>query len=164
MGDLFVGVMCSVAMFLISYKGYNKTDNWASTLAGIFALITAFFATTNDPDINCAIRQLPELQWRTVVHYAAAACFFLTLAMISIFLFTKSEGRMTKRKKLRNAIYRVCGYVMIGCILLIALFKLSTWMQTHLAQYKPVFWLEWLALIAFGTSWLIKGKTLFQDK
>jgi hypothetical protein len=35
--------------------------------------------------------------------------------------------------------------------------------DTAFAAWKPVFWLESLALWAFGFSWLIKGETLWQD-
>jgi hypothetical protein len=29
---------------------------------------------------------------------------------------------------------------------------------------RPVFWLEWFALIAFGVSWLVKGKAVLGDR
>ena len=29
---------------------------------------------------------------------------------------------------------------------------------------NPTYWLEFVAVIAFGVSWLIKGETLFADK
>lgn len=29
---------------------------------------------------------------------------------------------------------------------------------------KPVFWLETVALLAFGTSWLVKGELVLKDK
>lgn len=33
-----------------------------------------------------------------------------------------------------------------------------------LRGYKPVFWLEWGALTAFGISWLVKGGLFLKDK
>jgi len=164
MGDLYVGTLSAVAMFLISYKGYNKTDDVASSLAGIFALGSAYFATSNNPDIACSMRVLPDQMWREIVHYASSALFFITLAFISLFLFTKSEGGITDRKKIRNVVYRTCGIVMLAALILIVIYKSSSWMQLNMAKYKPVFFLEWLALIAFGTSWLVKGKALLVDK
>jgi hypothetical protein len=162
MGDVYVGVMCTVGLFLMSYKGYSKTDDIASTLAGIFAVITALFATTNNQDMGCTIRTLTDNNFRINVHYIAAALFFATLAIISIFLFTKSKGHKTKMKIIRNFIYRASG-ITILVMILIFLYKQIDWLQIHFAQYKPVFWLEWIALLAFGTSWLIKGEFLFED-
>lgn len=163
MGDVYVGTMSMVALFLISYKGYNKIDNITSSLAGVFALVTAFFATSNDKDPGCTIRVLTDNSFRIGVHYAAAALFFITLACISIFLFTKSTGFKTNEKIIRNKIYRTCGIIIFVSILLIFLYKRIDWLHIHFAEYKPVFWLEWIALAAFGTSWLIKGKFLFAD-
>ena len=33
-----------------------------------------------------------------------------------------------------------------------------------LDKYRPIFWLEWGALLSFGTSWLIKGELVLKDK
>ena len=35
--------------------------------------------------------------------------------------------------------------------------------HTAVARLKPIFWLETLALWAFGVSWFIKGQTLWKD-
>jgi len=48
--------------------------------------------------------------------------------------------------------------------MMIFLIKIITSLKDHLEKYKPVFWLEWLALIAFGISWLVKGKAFATDK
>jgi len=164
MGDVFVGILCMVAIFLVSYRGYNKIDNVASNLAGIFALIVAFFATSNSNDIECSVRILSTTGWRELTHYIAAAMFFITLAFMSYFLFTKSRGPKTKEKILRNKVYRSCGIIIITSILVILLFRNINWLNIHLAIYKPVFWLEWIALAAFGTSWLVKGKFILDDE
>jgi hypothetical protein len=163
MGDVFVGILCMVAIFLISYRGYDKIDNIASNLAGVFAMIVAFFATTNLNEVECSVRFLSNSSWRELTHYIAAALFFITLAFMSYFLFTKSRGPKTDEKVLRNKIYRSCGIIIIASILMILMFKKISWLNIHLAAYKPVFWLEWIALAAFGTSWLVKGKFLFDD-
>ncbi len=164
MGDVFVGTLCAVAVFLMAYKGYSRADNVATNLAGFFALLIPFFATNNDPSSLCAIRFLPDAAWRSILHYVSAALFFLTLAYISLFLFTKSEGAKTAQKIIRNRVYVVCGITMIVALLLIFAVKVFTALGQVLALYHPVFWFEWLALAAFGTSWLVKGKVLFTDK
>jgi len=163
MGDLLVGILCAVAIFLLSYRGYEKIDNITSSLAGIFAMGVAFLATSHDPDAACTVRSLPDISWRIAVHYISAALFFITLSFISIFLFTKSKGIKTGKKLLRNKIYVACGIVMLVAIAIIFALKVFPAFGHLMAKFKPVFWLEWIALIAFGTSWLVKGKFLFGD-
>jgi len=88
---------------------------------------------------------------------------FLTLALISLFLFTKGNGHTTKKKKTRNKVYRTCGIIILLSIGLIALYDFSGDKFHRFDEYKPVFWIEWVALTAFGTSWLVKGKLLLDD-
>ena len=165
-GNLFIGILCAVAMFLLSYKGYpdDVTDNILTSLAGICALGVAFFPTNNNSADSCAIIDLPISAARNITHFVFATAFFIILAGISYFLFTKSKGVKTERKKLRNRLYRICGIVIIICISLIALYGIFAKDVSWLDKYKPIFWLEWLALIAFGMSWLIKGELVLKDK
>ena len=41
--DVFVGVLFAIAWFLITYRGYERKDDWAGNVAGAFALVVAFF-------------------------------------------------------------------------------------------------------------------------
>ena len=65
-------------------------------------------------------------------------------------------------KKIRNRIYRICGVVILACIALIGLYF---WLprDTGISAIKPVFWLESIALWAFGISWFVKGETFWKD-
>jgi hypothetical protein len=164
MGDVFVGILCAVALFLLSYKGYDSIDSISSKIAGVFALMVAFFATTPNQDIQCTMFELDSNRAREVVHFVSAALFFLTLAFISFFLFTRSQGLKTNRKVTRNMVYRTCGIVIVVSIGLVFVYHSIPFLKNKLACYKPVFWLEWIALIAFGTSWLVKGKLVLEDK
>ncbi len=47
-------------------------------------------------------------------------------------------------------------------IILIGLYESSNG-ETGWSRYKPVFWLEWVALLAFGISWLVKGEIVLKD-
>ncbi len=51
---------------------------------------------------------------------------------------------------------------MLACITAIVLFY-AFLQDTSLAALKPVFWLESLALWAFGWSWFVKGETPWRD-
>jgi hypothetical protein len=154
----------------------------ACTLAGIFAILVALFPTTPE-GISTTTQQAIG-----TVHLMSAGLFFLTLALISILLFTKTNpGLMLKpekpvdylamlvvtrtkpglplnpRKKLRNLIYRVCGWIILFCIAGMLVVGIKS-IKEHIQQYNPVFWLESLAVFAFGASWLVKGETILKDR
>ncbi len=152
MRDVLVGALCSIALFLFFYKGYDKWDNLAATLAGFFALGIAFFPTVPSGPYNIS----------ATVHLICAAIFFSILAAMSIFLFTRLKPGPTKRKMIRNKIYVICGLAMIVSMAGVLLFLL------FFSEKRPestfIFWGETVTLIAFGVSWLTKGGTLYPDK
>ena len=160
MGDVFVGTLCAIGFFLLSYKGYKTADDIAGNLGCLFAVGMALFPTAPD---NSASSVAGFIGY---VHFAFAALFFLTLIYFSLFLFTKTDQSEPAARKLqRNKVYRVCGYIMILCIVLIAIYYLlPDEVVLPIEVYKPVFWLEAIAVVAFGISWLIKGETLLKDK
>jgi hypothetical protein len=160
MRNVFVGSLCAIGVFLLSYRGYDKSDNIAGNLACFFAVGVALFPTT--PIGN-------DLFWPQIIgyfHYVFAASFLLILAYFSLFLFTKTfpdPKKVTIRKRHRNIVYVSCGIVILISIALIPVYALFL-QKTLIASLDPVFWLESVAVIAFGISWLIKGETLLKDK
>ncbi|MCQ6957091.1 hypothetical protein [Mucilaginibacter aquariorum] len=168
MGDVLVGILCGVSLFLYSYKGIDNWDRISSNLACVFALGIAFFPTNYDHCQVCAQCKMVSRandDLRGYVHYGSAALFFIILACMSLFLFTrtKAKGRMTNQKRKRNIVYRTCGIIMLVSIAIIASLKISA-IGKILIPYKPVFWLETIALWAFGISWLTKGEFLLKDE
>ena len=147
--DGFVGVLFVVAWFLFAYRGYERKDDLAGDLACLFALGVALFPNSGE-------------DWEKVIHFSSAAAFFLVLSYFSLALFTKSGDSQTPEKRVRNRIYVTCGLVMLACVALIALYYLLL-KDTAVSAIKPVFWLESLALWAFGLSWFVKGETLWRD-
>jgi hypothetical protein len=152
MRDVFVGVLFAIGWFLFSYRGYERKDDIAGNLACVFALGVALFPTTSG---NAAVR---------TVHLGSAAALFTVLAFFSLFLFTKGRAGATPspEKRMRNRIYVVCGGIMLGAVAGIAL--VSTLGGPGLVRLNPVFWLESLALWAFGFSWFVKGRTFWRDR
>jgi len=162
MREFLTGELCAFALFLLCYNGYKKADGIASSIAGIAALGVAFCHTTlKTPDTECHLGSLPI---REIIHLTSAGVFFITLALMSIFLFTLDAGNKTKQKRIRNHIYRICGWGMIACTVLMILYLGISSLRISLCGYKPVFYLETVGLVLFGISWLIKGETLFKDK
>jgi hypothetical protein len=102
-----------------------------------------------------------------VIHFIFSGLFFITLAYFSLGLFTKTDPTRTPtpQKLMRNRVYVVCGYTILAAIALIAIYiVLPSEIRTYLDQIKPVFWLESIAVVAFGISWLVKGEAILQDE
>ncbi len=149
-----VGVLVPACLLLICYVGYNDTDNVITTTSGIMGLGIVLFP--------CRVSWLPEgslvgffqipMEVSSAVHGICAGCFFLLIALNSILMFTKSDGEMTDRKKIRNRIYRICGY---GMIAVEAAFLLTRIIQgeTYLTMIYEI-----ILLILFGFAWLVKGE------
>jgi hypothetical protein len=159
MRDVFVGSLCAIAVFLMSYRGYERKDDVAGDLACAFAIGVALFPVAPDMD--------PTSREKVIggVHLLFAGSFFLTLAFFSLVLFRKTDPKKkpTRKKLQRNVVYTLCGYTILACIALIAAAGLlpSTSPVRHLA---PVFWLESIAVVAFGVSWLTKGEAILKDE
>lgn len=150
----FMSIMGACAITLISYKGYSKIDDVMTTLAGIFCLGVCLFPMTyieNGEYITTGLFHLPS-NISHIFHSVSAIIFFAILAFNSIFLFTKSTGEMTKKKKIRNVIFRVSGIVMLGSFSL-KLLDLIPQVNIH-----NLTWIvEAIALTAFAASWLTKA-------
>ena len=157
MGDVFIGILFAIGFFLFSYKGHEPKDDLVGDLGFLFALGVALFRTTPENQSSDFVGYL---------HLTFAALFFATLIVFSLFLFTKSApGKpLTPRKRERNAAYRICGWAMVLAIALIGVYYLTGGDSSPLAAYNPVFWLEAIAVGAFGISWLIKGEAMLKDE
>ncbi len=166
MRDIFVGLLCAIALFLFAYKGYENADAVAGNLACVFALGVAFFPTSVSEPFTSCITEPVESSIISTIHYISAAGLFLVLSYFSLGLFTKKKENPTKMKMKRNKLYRICGFIMLACIALIAINSLciNNMKCQELQKYNPVFWLESLALWSFGISWLTKGNALLTDK
>lgn len=163
MGDVFVGILSAISLFLILYKGFDRHENIATNLAGIFALAVAIFPTGYD-DYICSVKQLDASNIRIYVHVISAFMFSLISAYISIFIFTKSISEKTPQKIIRISIYKLCGIVIllsVGLIFVITIFPHSS---EFCFRYKPKLWLEWIALLSFGIAWMTKGGFIFKDR
>ncbi len=159
MRDVLVGILCSIGVFMMSYKGYERRDDLAGDLACIFAIGTALFPTLPDDPSH-------REKLIGVFHLVFAALFFLTLSYFCLFLFTKTDPAKTpsKQKLQRNAVYRVCGCTMLAAlILIVALGLIPESVLAEIKKLKPNFWLESIAIEAFGVSWMTKGEAILKD-
>ena len=145
---LFMGILIAAGIVLMCYKGYEPIDGLINSLTGMFALCICFFPTWG-PDIDGLVGtfQLP-MAASSAIHNFSAAAFFCLLSYNCLFLFTKSSGIVTKNKKIRNVIYRVCGIGMI--ISMISIISLGS-------IYGGTWFIEAIALMFFGIAYLTKA-------
>lgn len=146
-------ILGASGLLLITYKGYDKQDAIICTLAGIFGLMICLFPCSNEGYANIANVGTFNLPVKVsgVIHNISAIIFFLLLAYNSFFLFTKTSGEMTEKKRKRNLIYKICGIGMaVSFILIIPLTIFDVWGGTWVV--------ETIALMFFGISWLTKSQ------
>jgi len=152
MRDVFVGALCAIALFLFFYRGYDKWDNRAGNTAGLLAILIVFFPTVESGPYDLSA-------W---IHLLVSGSFFLILSWMSVFRFTRQANHPTRQKVKRNNIYVLCGITMVVSMAAVLIFLI--FFDKNRPDSGFVFWLETLILLAFGTSWLTKGGTLYPDK
>jgi hypothetical protein len=166
--NVFVGALCTIGVFLMSTRGYDRRDEIAGLLGSVFAIGVALFPTTPRAGATtaqpCAVH-VATTQAKIIggVHLTFAALLFLTFAYFCLKLFTLDGGNPTRQKRKRNAVYRVCGYTILACIALIAIVHIPS-IRDALTALTPVFWLETIAVMTFGLAWLTKGEMILKDE
>ncbi|MEV0330012.1 DUF998 domain-containing protein [Micromonospora echinospora] len=153
MRDVFVGAMCAIGVFLISYR-HRWPDDLLSTIAGVLAIAVALFPTaTGDPT---GTERLVG-----VVHQVCAAALFLLLAVFCLVLFTRADPTVRPDPVPGNRFYRTCGYVIVAAIVLaVASNVLPDDVRDTL---RPVLWCEAVAVLAFGAAWLARSDAIFRS-
>ena len=172
--SIFIIIISTLGIFLIVYKGKEPIDFFISIISGIFALLLVLFPTDNlqnifvdiDSKNSVIVTVLSESGVRELFHYISAGIFLVGLAIMSIFLFTKSDKSPEtrgKKKIIRNRIFRTCGITILVAISIILAGTLKIIPEEFYEQYRLTFWMEVVAIESFGISWLIKGNTFFKD-
>jgi hypothetical protein len=155
--DVLVGGLCAIGALLFTYTGYDRWDNWLTNAAGIFAIGAALFPAA-------PVNPSPSARAAGYVHLTCFALLFTVMAIIVLWLFTKTQPgfERTPAKRRRDLIYRICGIVVAACVTLIPVASLVT--GTTISRFHPLFWLESTGIIAFGIAWLVKGQAVLRDR
>ena len=152
--DALVGILVPASIVLMSYIGYDRRDNIINTLTGLFGLGIVLFPCKVDwiPDGSpVGFFQLP-IEFSHIVHTGCALLFFLCAAINTICQFTRHGDTMTEQKRVRNVIYRICGWGMIGLEAALVAANLLG------APGWSVMVVEIILLHLFGFAWLVKGE------
>lgn len=143
----FMIILGAASVILMCYRGYTKWDDIINTATGICGLCICFFPCFNWSDMYVGTFQVP-VEVSGWIHNISAALFFILLTVNVLFFFTKGNGTPSKKKKIRNIIYIVCGIGMalslIGIVFLGSIYG-GTW------------FVEAIALAFFGIAFLTKA-------
>ena len=162
--DIFVGTLCAIGVFLISYRGYRREkgdwidDDWLATTAGIGAFGVAFFPNEGGGDTVVSMTQrLIGTDLTPTLHYLSAFVFFSSLAAFCFVKFARTCSMGRRRT------YIACGWGIIAALVLTAIaviFKrfVGGVGRDIVLDYNLIFWFEALGIWAFGLSWLVKSK------
>jgi hypothetical protein len=160
--ELFVGGLWAIGVFLLVYKFLDFTwEGLLSSLAGVAAVFVAVFPTEL-PGAGVDPTPLQALfgeGFVAGVHYGSAIAFIGLLAPITI-IFGRDEGRRDPRLGARfsprfwRAFHWTCSFLILVGAALAAYAGLTG------GPDKGVLFGEWLAVWAFGASWLMKGAEL----
>ena len=153
--DIYVGAMCAVGVFLLSYRGYEPLDDFVSNVAAVAAVGVALFPT-RPAGGGSAVDEVFG-----VLHLVAAGVFFLALAYFCLVLFRRSDGDPSERKRKRNGVYLGAGVVILVSLGLMVV--VGVFFGDQLGDLRPVLWLETAATTAFGVAWLTKGELILPD-
>ncbi len=165
-GPLFTGVLITVAIFLFSYKGYDKddkndryawiTDKLVANIGAISLLGIVVFPTASKIKLTDNIHIFVASGEIGRIHIACAGIFFLSMAVMSIVNFRRNPGFVLINTS-KGMLYMVCGWIIIAGIVILAigfaLSKTEVWLNGVF-----VYVIEVIMLLAFGLSWLTKGK------
>ncbi|MDA8747396.1 hypothetical protein N9M66_04220 [Litoreibacter sp.] len=203
-GDFFVALTCFVGLFLMFYRGQSQPERYLAVFGGLCAVMVAMNPTNgsgcddmfaqsriffNSHDDLVVTSAFPVETFRGNFHLGSAVLLFITLAIFNLFVFTatdKNNDYQTKQdnrnKRIRNFIYKACGWLMITTIAILAIGMTAGF--THCdafskddgivkitrtcteARFESTFWddhnltfyFEWLGLALFGAAWFVKGR------
>jgi hypothetical protein len=168
-GDILVSFLCTLGAFLFIYKGYNMKENILSSIAGICGIFAAFSPTATEDlrqsfSVHTPLNDVPEI-FGFERHTIVAGLFFIILGFISLCCFSQTDlnKQITTLKKKRNNIFKICGWIMLISVIIMAIYFLSDRFRTMFGKIPFIFIMETIATWAFGISWLTIGETIYPD-
>jgi len=154
--DVFTAVLIMCGAFLITYSGYDWRDKLVNITAGVTAIGVALFPTAPETYLSPATYigtfSCPA-NISNILHSVFALIFFACLALNILWLFTKGESG-TPKKKLRNIIYKICGWGIVASFIICAPGIYFNW------HFMMIWILEAFLLVFFGVAWLVKGRAI----
>ena len=152
--NIFVGVLCAVAVFLLLYKGYSWLEDRILDVAGASTAGVAFFPMDKSGDCTSS---------GVSAHGVFAVLFFACIFYICIFMSERTLKEIPEpdRQATFRRAYRWCSGIMIVSV---ALAVLSRFLPREyiqgLCESSAIFWFEAVGVWTFSAFWYIKTREL----
>lgn len=155
--DAFVGALFALGVLLLCYRGYNRIESWTANTAAAAAICLAVFPLDDGSD------PLVPRTLQGYLHTLSGGVFFVVLSVYSLYHFPRSSDDELDR--VRRLIYRTTGIVLLTTVVLMGglIFFVRGENRVFVNRYNVMFWLEWLAVWAFATAWLTKGRAIVTE-
>ncbi|MES2850699.1 MAG: hypothetical protein V4685_16690 [Bacteroidota bacterium] len=167
---VFVGLLCLMGGFLITYRGKVNFENIISNIAGFCAICVAAFPTNFEGfcgagGADCQFIRITTASsdivplWVGKLHFGFATILFVCFTIFCMVIFQQpdDESKTGHKKERRNKAYKICGIIIIISILAIAGITLYNSINKTDIWPDYIFWFETSSLLPFGFSWLLKG-------
>ena len=140
-----IGALCLCSFFLFTYKGYDLGDRFFTMTSAISALVlVACPCNAQGSGSHLGLLALPA-RLSSTIHDISAAVLFIAFALMILTQFTKGNH------KRRNTLYRICGWIMIFTLALVALGNF-----VPQPAYMTMIY-EFIMLEAFAVAWIVKS-------
>ena len=171
-GTIFTAILISFALFLFTYKGYDKVavrpekprlwrrewigENLLTTLGGLFALITALVPTAYGAlfEVECTHPLCHNDKTVNLIHLGSAGLFLFIMGAMAIFKFPLGN-RVDLNRILHPA------YIILGSIVWASLAAMLVYIvmenRGSVNIKNGIFYGEVVAIWAFAAAWLLKG-------
>ena len=148
--DVFVGMLFVVSAFLLAYNGHTFPQAVTSKVAALAAACVAILPTSKTCEPST---------WVSTSHTAAAFVLLSILVFFCLGPFRVATLGMGVKQNRRAYFYIGCGVVMIGAMLA-GLYGMVAMDCRARADSRIIYWVEAIALGAFGVAWFVAGKWL----
>jgi hypothetical protein len=154
MRNWFVGILWSISVFLILYRGYGRREDRALNMAGVLLIAVAMFPMDWTCGTTC-----PKVS----VHGVSAILFFLAIGYVCIFR-SGDTLELIEDANVRDSYkrwYRVIGLVMWVFPLVVAVLE---FLELHPFGTRTVFFIEVAGIWTFAVYWLLKSREISLSK
>src|SRR2546430_1451707 len=151
MGDVFVGALVSIGVFLYLYKGFSTKENWALNVAGMLAIGIALVPASEMGEQHSA---------RSTTHIVFAILFFLCIAYVAIFRASDTLSLIdnAKRRQKLQRIYRFLGLGMAASPFVAIV--LAWVLHPDSAARSLKLFVEVLGVLMFAAYWIVKSREI----
>jgi Protein of unknown function (DUF998) len=152
---VYVGLLFVFGVFLILYRGFSRTENWALNIAGAAAIVAALFPMETPPYCNnCGGNTY------VIVHNVAGVVLFVCMAFVAWACMDETLVHLPPRK--RQLFQFLYWLLAAGMIVLPGLVLVMTYLFQ--VSDQKIFWVEVGGIYVFAAYCWLKSIELWNGK